>query len=296
MKSKIALGILCFFVTFVIFFPYETIKERALRDVAKETNVNIVIQRILPTIKGAGLHFKGVSVQYLGKLSPKGLLGVEMSWLKVYVPWMSLVSFSPYLDVAGVIDKKSPLKAKVKKSGAIVDLNMKLLRFAFEPYLEKLGFSGLDIVGRLDADLKAKLNTKKNQLGKTSAKLEIQNFILGNFEAGGFSIPRMEFKSPVKVLCDSKKGKVFKLNISVGSPEDPLTFTSEGQLMLNAKTPQLSEFSLKSVITFSQQMLKQPSIELLLPFLDQFKAEDGSFRVQFTGNLVQGVTQFPTRF
>ena len=215
----------------------------------------------------------------------------------MYVPWMSLIQFSPHLLVKGVLEDKSQIWSKVSYGGGFVNLEAKIRDVDFVPYLEQVDFSQVKFTGKLGVDLKTQVKPDKGELGKTDLVVQLHQFMVGALEFGGFSIPSLSFVSPAEIVVNSKDGRNFSVKITLGATDqDPLKVSSEGTVRYNAKRPHQSSFVLKNTIQFSKALQDEPSVQLLLPLLDQFKKPDGSYNVEISGNFAKGVTGFPKVF
>ena len=295
MRAKILLGTGCFLIVGIFFFPYYGIRNRVFNEISKQTGMEIFAGKMWPTFAGMGVGIKDLTLQLPARGANNENVDVELTQVKAYVPWTSLILFSPALQVNGKLSPKGELSLWVKPKGDGFDLKVFLKNVDIGPYLEKLGVNQVNLAGEVQMDLTTHLNQKTNALGATDMKLQVQKITLDALEVAGFNIPQLKFKFPALISGVSKDGKMFDVTVDLGKSGDPFVLTATGNVEVNAKNPEGSIFDLKNSITFSKELIQNETIGMVLPLLEQFKKSDDNYHIKLTGTLGKGI-DFPTTF
>jgi len=295
MKFKIILGVSCFILSLILFFPYNGVKNRIINAISKETGLEIFTGRMWPTLAGVGVSIDNVTLQFPGKSSNNENFDINLNNVKAYVPWMSLIKFSPIAQINGILEKNGRFSISANPKGKQVNLTISVKGLGLQSYLKRFGFTQVDLTGELNVDIKSVVDKKSFEPGKTNVRLKIAKLTMNALEVGGFKIPQLKFKSPGRSTADSKNGKNFKLSLNLGESGDPFILSTEGTFNLDMKAFQKSSFELRNTIRLSTELLKSETVSLVLPLLEQYKKEDGSYRIKITGNFERG-TDFPTSF
>lgn len=295
MRSKILLGVGCFVVIGIFFFPYYGIRNRVLNEVSKQTGIEIFAGQMWPTYAGIGVSIKNVTLQLPSRGANNGNIDIELTQVRAYIPWTSLLAFSPGLKVTGKVSPKGELSLWARPKGDGLDLKISLRALDVGPYLEKWGVSQLHLTGEVQLDLTTYLNQKTSSLGATDMKLQINKITLDALEVAGFNIPKLKFQFPALISGMSKDGKTFDMSVDLGKTGDPFVLSAKGNMEVNAKSPGDSAFDLKNSITFSKELLQSETVSMVLPLLEQFKKAEDNYHIKLTGTFAKGV-DFPTTF
>lgn len=296
MKRAIFFGFLVFVIVIVVCFPYSMLRDRLFHEISEQTGLEIYSGLMWPALEGPGVVLNDVTIQYVGGKTWHSHVDFDMSTLKMFVPWYSLVTISPYLQVLARLSKTSVLSLQGRLGSGQVVVDGTVRDFDFSPFLGQLGMGFVDIVGRLDAVIKTHVKPKRQELGKTQMDAKIRRLRLGAFEAGGFSLPELVFRSAIEVALKSKDGKTFDVDIHTVSDQEPVLLKSIGKIFLDAKRPEASTFDLKNTLRISSKLKSESSVSLVLSVLDEYKKADGSYRIQIRGDFARGVMGFPNTF
>jgi type II secretion system protein N len=295
MKTKLLLGVACFIISFMLFFPFQGVRNRIFNEVSLQTGLEIFAGKMRPTFTGLGVSMNNVTLQLPSRAADTNNIDIELEVLQAYVPWVSLLSLSPSLRIEGWIVGQGTLWMNVRLKDKDYELRVYLKQIDATSYLKKLGMNDMDISGKVTLDLLTLIDKKGSKLGKTEFNLELEKLSLSAIEMAGFNIPGLAFNAPGKIKGTAKDGSNFSVNLDLGDKVDPFILSSEGTVKLDIKKLSNTNFNLNNTIEFSEAFLKNETISMILPLLEQYNKGDGKYHVKVSGSVNKGVG-IPTSF